>query len=80
VVTETDEVAAALDAAAAHWPAERSRAALLRRLALEGARVLRTEDERLRDERRAAVAATAGALTGAWEPGELDRLRGEWPA
>ena len=28
--------------------------------------------------RRAAIEATAGSLTGVYEPGELDRLRDEW--
>jgi hypothetical protein len=26
------------------------------------------------------IDATAGALTGVYEPGELERLREEWPA
>jgi hypothetical protein len=30
-------------------------------------------------ERRATVEATAGALTGVYEPGELERLREDWP-
>jgi AbrB family looped-hinge helix DNA binding protein len=29
-------------------------------------------------DRRAAIEATAGSLTGVYEPGELDRLRNEW--
>jgi hypothetical protein len=78
-VTETDDLAAALDAAAAQWPGL-SRAQLLVRLALEGHRAA----ERARDERRAhrieVVRRHSGMLTGAYEPGYLDGAREEWPA
>ena len=30
------------------------------------------------EQRRAAIADVAGTLPGVWEPGDLDRLRGEW--
>ena len=45
-ITETDEVAAALDAAAARWPDVRSRRELLLRLVEEGREVI----DRGRDE------------------------------
>ncbi len=79
-ITETDEVAAALDAAAARWPEVRSRRELLLRLVEEGREVI----DRNRDEetarRREAIRRTSGALTGVYEPGELKRLRDDWPA
>jgi len=30
------------------------------------------------ERREDPLAAFAGSLTGVWEPGELDRVRGEW--
>lgn len=77
-VTETDDLAEALDAAASRWPAL-SRPQLLVRLALEGHQAA----EQARDERRrrriAAVREHSGALTGAYGPDYLARLREEWP-
>jgi hypothetical protein len=77
MVTETDEVSAALADAAVRWPQLRNRPGeLLQRLIAEGHRVLRASAE----IHRAAVGDTSGALTGVYGPGYLDRLREEWPA
>jgi hypothetical protein len=79
-ITETDELAAALDAAAARWPEVRSRRELLLRLVEEGREVIdRDRDDELA-RRRNAIHRTSGALTGAYEPGDLRRLRDDWPA
>jgi hypothetical protein len=79
-ITETDEVAAALDAAAARWPAVQSRRELLLLLVEEGREVIdRSRGDELA-RRRDAVRRTSGALTGAYEPGDLERLRDDWPA
>lgn len=81
MVTETAELAQALDAAARRWPAERDdRAKLLRRLLEEGHRAILLEQQQTAVERREAVERTAGALTDAYGAGYLDRLRDEWPA
>jgi hypothetical protein len=79
-ITETDEVAAALDAAAARWPEVNSRRELLLRLVEQGRGVI--EHDRLEqvDRRRQAITQTSGALTGAFEPGYLERLRDDWPS
>jgi hypothetical protein len=78
-VTETDDLAEALNAAAARWP-DLSRAQLLVRLALEGHRAaLQAQDERRR-QRLASVHRHSGMLTGAYGPDYLPRLRQEWPA
>jgi hypothetical protein len=79
-ITETDELARALDDAAARWPEERGRAGLLLRLAREGHRSIDRERENASADRRAAVHRTRGALTGAYPDGYLARLREEWPA
>jgi len=79
-ITETEELAAALDVAAARWPEVHSRRELLLRLVEEGREVIdRDRDEEVA-RRRDAIRRTSGALTGAYEPGELEQLRDDWPA
>jgi hypothetical protein len=78
-VTETDDLAAALDEAAGRWP-DLSRAQLLVRLALEGHHATqRAQDER-HGRRLEAVRKHSGTLTGAYGPDYLKHLREEWPA
>jgi len=80
VVTETDPVARALDAAAVRWPAEAgNRARLLLRLVEEGHRAVAAEQEATLRERRAALDRTRGVLTGAFGEGYLEKLREDWP-
>lgn len=78
-VTETDDLAVALDAAARRWP-ELSRPQMLVRLALEGDRAARQVQEQRRQRRRAAVRRHSGILTGSYGPDYLRKLREEWPA
>ncbi|MBV9847117.1 MAG: hypothetical protein JOZ47_18920 [Kutzneria sp.] len=76
-ITETDQIAAALADAAVRWPQLRGRPGeLLQRLIAEGHHRLKDAAE----SRRAAVEATAGAATGAYDKGYLDQLRADWPA
>jgi hypothetical protein len=79
-ITETDEVAAALDAAAARWPEIDSRRELLLRLVAQGRSVIEHDRIEEVDRRRHAIAKTSGALTGDFEPGYLERLRDDWPS
>jgi hypothetical protein len=79
-ITETDELAATLDAAAARWPEVRSRRELLLRLVEQGRDVLDCEHAEATARRRDAVHRTSGALTGSYEPDYLERLRNDWPA
>ncbi|MFP5218919.1 MAG: hypothetical protein ACLGIG_04170 [Actinomycetes bacterium] len=77
-MTETDELAAALDVAARRWPGL-SRSQLVVRLAMEGhAAAVRAESERTA-ARVAALDQVSGSLTGAFAPGHLDELRKDWP-
>ena len=78
-VTETDDLAQALDEAAARWPGL-SRAQLLVQLALEGHRAAQDEHEVRRRRRLAALRKHSGALAGIYGPNYLDNLREEWPA
>ena len=75
-VTDTGELSDMLDAAQQRWPGARDRKDLLLKLAATGATMI----ESAREDRRRAAEETAGALTGIYEPGELERLREDWPA
>jgi len=74
MITETEEVQSALVTAARQWPGQ-TPTQLLYRLINEGQQTLRCDVE----HRRQVIAANAGALSGTYEPGYLDRLRQEWP-
>jgi hypothetical protein len=75
MLTDTGDLSDLLDAAQRHWPELTDRKILLLKLAETGGEAIAAEA----DERRAAITATAGALTGLYEPGELERLRQDWP-
>jgi len=81
VITETDQLARALDLAAGLWPAERgSRTKLLLRLVQQGRLAIEEDHHRYVAERRQAVAGTSGALTGAYGSTYLGELRQDWPS
>jgi hypothetical protein len=77
-VTETDDLAAALDQAASRWP-DLSRPQLLVRLALEGHHAAQRAHDKRRRRRLEAVRKHSGVLTGAYDADYLERLREEWP-
>ena len=77
-MTETEDLATALDAAARRWPGL-SRARLLTRLALEGHRAAEAATRERRAVRLAALERHAGAAAGSYGSGYLERLRTEWP-
>ncbi len=80
MITETDDVARALDDAATRWPEDRgNRRKLLLRLAAEGHQMARQEAERRRRDKLAAIDRSSGALTGIYEDGYLEKLREDWP-
>ncbi len=77
-VTETPEVARALDLAALRWPHE-PRSRLLLRLLQAGSLALeegQTEEAR---HRIAAIDATSGKYADAFGDGYLEDLRRDWP-
>jgi hypothetical protein len=75
-VTDTGKVSELIDEAQRRWPNVSDRKELLLRLAAAGRDALERESA----GRRTAVRETAGALSGVYEPGELERLREDWPA
>jgi hypothetical protein len=79
VVTETDELAQALDAASARWPGP-SRPQLLVRLALEGHSAAQHAQEERHGRRLSALRKHSGALTGVYGTDYLEQLRKDWPA
>lgn len=80
MLTETDEIAVALRAAADRWPDDRDRPTrLLLGLVREGHRAISEAASADVERRLAAIEATAGIFTGLYIPGYLDELRAEWP-
>ncbi|MGE5696728.1 MAG: hypothetical protein ACM4D3_16305 [Candidatus Sericytochromatia bacterium] len=78
-ITETDDVASALEAAKQRWPELAGRPSeLLRQLIREGHKAIAAD--RGRDARIAAIKKTKGALTGVYGPDYLKELRADWPA
>ncbi len=75
-VTDTGNLREQLDQAQRRWPDVRDRKQLLLRLVEAGQESI----EREAVERSTAVSETAGLLTGIYQPGELARLREDWPA
>ena len=79
LITETDQVAKALDDAARRWPeSSGSRAKLLVRLIEEEHRAVIDANGESRAARLAAIYQTSGALTGTYEADYLERLRDDW--
>lgn len=80
MVTETEQIARAIDDAARHWPSEQGRGKLLLRLIEAGHHVVRSEQAEASASRLAAIDETHGALPGVYGENYLDELRAEWPS
>jgi hypothetical protein len=80
-ITETDDIAGALEMAAKTWPDLADKpGALLRRLILLGRNTLAHDRVTAEDAREQSIDATAGALAGVFGPNYLHELREDWPA
>lgn len=76
MITESDDIAQALDLAAKRWPQHRrQRARLLADIAKDWA--ARHEDEV--ERRRQVIEEARTSLRGLWPPGWREELRNEWP-
>ena len=74
-VIDTGELSDQLDQAQRRCPEIRDRKELLLKLAAAGRDAIEEEAA----DRARAVEETAGALSGVYEPGELEPLREDWP-
>ena len=77
-ITETDEVAHALDAAERRWPGE-PRSRLIVRLIVDNGRNVAEVSEEETARRLAAIEEYAGTFSDLYPPGYLEQLRNEWP-
>ncbi len=75
-VTETDEVARAIDQAAQRWPDE-PRSRLIVRAIVTGGEALAQGSEVL--ERQAAIRRLRGSYKDAFDPDYLRDIRADWP-
>ena len=79
VITESDDVTAALDDAARRWPEDAdSPSRLLLRLVRSGHDALQREADLRAAGWEEIVHATAGALTRVYPAGYLEQLRADW--
>lgn len=76
-VTETNDVARALDEAAKHWPNEPRSRLIVRTIAAGGEAL--AKDAAL-DIRLATLRRLQGSYPDAYGPGYLETLRADWPA
>jgi hypothetical protein len=80
-ITETDDIAAALQIAAKTWPDLADKpAALLRGLIILGRNTLVHDRAAADGVREQSIDTTAGALAGVFAPNYLQELREDWPA
>ena len=81
MITETEEIALAIDLAAEAWGHEcPERSDLIRRLIAKGAEAVAAEQQQKQAQRMAAVAELAsGKYDHVWPAGYLEELRSEWP-
>ena len=77
-VTETPELAHALEVAERRWPGK-SRSALLAALAEEGAKAIEQDDAERLEARRRRLEKLAGGFEDVYYDGYLDDLRQDWP-
>jgi len=77
-ITETPDVARALDIAARRWPGE-PRSKLLLRLLRVGREVLEREHDEATRQRVAAIEASSGKYAAAFDSDYLAELRRDWP-
>lgn len=81
MITESDQLAKALDHAAKFYPdLSGERAELLRCLIERGIQSLEIEHNEVIEARKKVVLELAGSLSGIWPDNYLEELRAEWPA
>ncbi len=80
MITETDELGAALEQAAELWPELRGqRGQLLRKILEVGSAEIKKTSTADRAKRIQQIKAVAGNLNGVWPAGWREELAGDWP-
>ena len=80
MITESDQLAEALDLAAKIYPDLRDeRAELLRCLIERGIQSLDSEYTEKVESRKNAIREVAGSLSGVWPADWREQMRAEWP-
>lgn len=80
MITESDELAHALEDAGRLWPEIRGqRTALLKKIISAGIQSVESESEQLKSARLAALDKYSGAFTGLWPQGWHQNMVAEWP-
>jgi hypothetical protein len=80
MITETDELAEAIEQASVLWPElNGNRAALVRQLLATGISQLRIDSELRYRERKAAVESAIKDLDFSWPTNWREESRAEWP-
>lgn len=80
MITESDQLAEALDHAAKIYPDLRDeRAELLRCLIERGIQSLDAEYNEKEEARKNAIREVAGSLSGVWPADWREQMRAEWP-
>ncbi len=80
MITESDRLSSALNAARTLWPdAAEDRGLLLRKILEVGIETVEKEHEKKVVSRLNELNLIAGSLTGIWPSNWRDELRDEWP-
>lgn len=80
MITESDELAVALERAAKLWPElAQERTALLRKIVDLGVEDLDNRANAKMEKRKQAILKVAGSLSGVWPENWRNQLRDEWP-
>lgn len=81
MITESDQLASAIDYAARARPELRDeRAELLRYIIDLGIQTISAQRDEEIEARQKAIHEAAGSFSGIWPENYLDELRAEWPA
>ena len=81
MITETDEISAAIGLAQLRWPElSGDKSKLLRKMLEHSAGAIAAEQAALRKQRLATIEQLAGSLENVWPENWRDEARAEWPA
>ena len=79
MITETEDLARALDAAAAIWPSDKNkRAELLRHIIDQGVEAVTSLADKKAHKRISAINEAAHKFSGTWPPNWREQMREEW--